>query len=296
MEFIAYQHLERFGTKEVDGIQIGTVYVFPKIDGSNASLWLNDKGKLQAGSRRRTLTLEQDNGGFLEWALRQYHIIAYLEANPTQRLYGEWLIPHSLKNYRENAWRRFYVFDVAVDINYLPYETYKEELDAYKIDYIPPIAVIKNGSYELFIKHLAKNLFLVEDGKGAGEGIVLKNYDFINEYGRKPYAKIVTSEFKEAHAKIMGVRQTEATKMIEDEIVGKYVTVALCEKVKAKIELRENGWSSKLIPVLLNEVYYDLIKEESYSFVSEHNNPRIDFKTLHHFTTRKIKESLPDIF
>ena len=32
MEFRKYQHIERFGTDEVDGIEIGTTYVFPKID------------------------------------------------------------------------------------------------------------------------------------------------------------------------------------------------------------------------------------------------------------------------
>lgn len=32
MSFIKYQHLERFGNTEVEGIEVGTVYVFPKID------------------------------------------------------------------------------------------------------------------------------------------------------------------------------------------------------------------------------------------------------------------------
>ena len=51
---------------------------------------------------------------------------------------------------------------------------------------------------------MEKNVFLIEDGKGAGEGIVIKNYDFRNRYNRNTFAKIVTSEFKEKHAKEMG--------------------------------------------------------------------------------------------
>ena len=35
MEFRKYQHIERFGTSEVEQIEIGTCYVFPKIDGTN---------------------------------------------------------------------------------------------------------------------------------------------------------------------------------------------------------------------------------------------------------------------
>ena len=32
MDFRKYQHIERFGTTEVDGIELGKCYVFPKID------------------------------------------------------------------------------------------------------------------------------------------------------------------------------------------------------------------------------------------------------------------------
>lgn len=43
MKFNKYQHVEKLGNKEVEGINIGTCYVFPKIDGTNASIW-NDDG------------------------------------------------------------------------------------------------------------------------------------------------------------------------------------------------------------------------------------------------------------
>ena len=36
-EFKKYQHVERLGTSEVQGIENGMCYVFPKIDGTNAS-------------------------------------------------------------------------------------------------------------------------------------------------------------------------------------------------------------------------------------------------------------------
>ena len=38
MKFRRYQHIERFGNDEVAGIEDGTCYVFPKIDGTNA-IW-----------------------------------------------------------------------------------------------------------------------------------------------------------------------------------------------------------------------------------------------------------------
>jgi hypothetical protein len=60
MDFKKYQHIERLGTTEVQNIELGECYVFPKIDGTNASVWLNN-GEVQAGSRNRHLSFDSDN-------------------------------------------------------------------------------------------------------------------------------------------------------------------------------------------------------------------------------------------
>lgn len=305
--FKKYQHLERFGTSEVQNIELGECYIFPKIDGTNASVWIHN-GQIQAGSRTRHLSIEKDNAGFYSWVMRQDNIIKYLNENPTHRLFGEWLVPHSLKTYREDAWRRFYVFDVTTDksdeemkhendekFNYLHYNEYKPLLEKLNIDYIPPISVIRNSNYEQLVNQLMKNDFLIEDGKGYGEGIVLKNYDFKNKYGRKTWAKIVTSEFKEKHAKVMGRNPIDGKKMVEEDIADKYVTTAFCEKEYSKID-NESGWTSKMIPRLLNTIYYEVVKEESWNFVKENRNPIINFKTLQHFVFAKVRERLPQLF
>lgn len=284
-------------------IEIGECHIFPKIDGTNASVWLED-GIIQCGSRNRLLTIDQDNAGFAAWAVQQPNIAAYLNKYPNHRLFGEWLVPHSLRTYRESAWRRFYIFDVAVDLSadesdekshYLPYEEYKASLDEFELDYIPPICVIKNTNYEQLVEQLQKNVFLIEDGKGTGEGIVVKNYGFRNKFGRCVFAKIVTSEFKEQHSKVMRSTVMNGAKMVEEEISEKYVTRALCEKVLAKID-NESGWSSKQIPRLLNTVYYDLVREDCWEFTKEFKNPVINFKTLQHFTFQRVKEKLPHLF
>ena len=307
MEFRKYQHLERFGTSDVQNIELGECFIFPKIDGTNASAWF-DNGYIQGGSRKRHLTLEKDNAGFLLWLKEQSKIILYLKSNPTHRLYGEWLVPHSLKTYREDTWRRFYVFDVGIDkteneilnerdntVKYLSYNEYQPLMEEYGIDYIAPISIIKNASYEQLVGQLDKNVFLIEDGKGCGEGIVLKNYSFINKYGRQTWAKIVTSEFKEKHTKEMGAPEMQGAKLIEEEIVKKYVTGALCDKVYAKIE-NDGGFRSRDIPRLLNTIYHDLITEEAWNFTKEFKNPIINFKTLMFFTYAKIKIHFEKLF
>lgn len=47
MKFRRYQHVERFGNDEVEDINIGTCYIFPKIDGTNSSVYLGMMERLK---------------------------------------------------------------------------------------------------------------------------------------------------------------------------------------------------------------------------------------------------------
>ncbi len=297
--FIKYQHVERFGTDEVENIELGICHVFPKIDGTNGSVWLED-GQIKTGSRNRELSLEADNAGFNAAIIADTRIAAYLAKHPEHRIYGEWLVPHSLKTYRDDAWRKFYVFDVCVysedGIEYLPYAVYKPLLEEFGLDYIPLLAEVRNGSYEQFIALLDKNVFLVKDGLGAGEGIVIKNYSYKNKYGRVTWAKIVRSEFKDLNTKAFGAPIVQGKKMVEEEIVNKYVTTALIDKEYAKIISESGAWSSSMIPRLLSSVFYALVSEESWNMVKEYKNPTINFKTLQALVIDKIKKTRKDIF
>jgi len=298
MEFIKYQHVERFGTTETNGIENGMCYVFPKIDGTNSQLWLNCDTfgtKLMAGSRNRQLELDNDNAGFYNWACEQDNIFEFFKEYPTLRLYGEWLVPHSLKTYNEKAWRKFYVFDVMEGENYLPYEEYAAILEPFGIEFIPPLCKVENPTYERLISQLENNGYLIEDGKGIGEGIVIKNYDYKNKYGRVTWAKIVTNEFKAKHAKCQ-VTEIKETKVIEQEICEKFVTKSLIEKEFSKIETECGDWSSKYIPRLINTVYYCLVTEECWNFVKEFKFPNVDFKRLQFFCTQQIKAQMPVLF
>ena len=299
MEFQKYQHIERFGTMEVEGIEFGTCHIFPKIDGTNGQVYLKDD-LIVTGSRNRELNIEDDNQGFHDWVIRQENIVEFFLEFPLLRLYGEWLVPHTLKTYREDAWRKFYVFDVAVlageNEEYLTYEQYQPLLEKYQIDYIPPIAIVNNPIYENLIKKLDSNSFLIKDGCGFGEGIVIKRYDYKNKYGRTTWAKIVRTDYADEHKKVMGSKPTDGSKMVEGEIIEKYCGKTLIDKVYAKIENENGGWSSKFIPRLLQTVFYDLINEETWNFVKENKMPTINFRTLNFLTINKIKEIKPELF
>jgi hypothetical protein len=308
VEFIKYQHVERFGNDEVQGIELGTVFVFPKIDGANTSVWMNN-GEIQCSSRNQRILPGETFQGFPEYVKNHHGIGRLLESYPHLRLYGEWLVKHSLATYREDAWRKWYVFDMCVDVRpedmahggadrvkYMPYETYKPILDEFGIEYIPPLAIVKNGTYERFVRQLESNVFLIADGKGVGEGVVLKNYDYFSKYGRQTWAKIVRAEFKEIHTKTMGAPKIDGGAMVEEAIVKEFVTVAIVDKVKANIESEMGGWTGKHIPRLLNTVFHDLVTEETWAFLKKHKNPTVNFKTLLHFVIAKVKAVKPELF
>lgn len=300
MIYRSYQHVERLGTTETNGILDGTCYIFPKIDGTNATLWLGNDNTLRAGSRKRELSLEDDNAGFCAFANGDDDYLAFLRAFPNLRLYGEWLVPHSLRTYRDDAWRRFYIFDVMEEApgrepRYLAYEEYQLLLEQYGLNYIPPLKIIENPREQDIYDLLPMNTFLIEDGKGSGEGVVIKNYAYKNPYGRQTWAKIVANEFKERHSKAMGAPQV-AIDTLERRIAETYITRALVEKEKAKIELKEGGWSPRHIPRLLGQIWHCLIAEEMWNILKKFKPKAIDFRELNRRTNLQVKAVMPEIF
>lgn len=297
LEFMKYPHLERFGNLEVTGIEHGVVYVFPKIDGTNASMWF-DGTTFHYGSRNRELSLDSDNAGFMAMIeLTNYgdSYKTFLVNHPHLRLYGEWLVPHTLTNYRDDAWRRFYVFDVfdTQQQLFLPYSEYYTLMRNYEIDIVPCYKAYKNGGYEDFLAIAKEMKFLLKDETKFGEGCVIKRYDFQNQYGRTVWAKIVLAEFKEKH--VAHQPDTGGTDAFEEQVANALVTSALVDKEYSKIALE--GWTNRSIPRLLETVYRCVVVEELYDYLNKNKKQStINFKTLKHFVNTKVKELKKEVF
>jgi len=298
MSFIKYQHVEKYGNEEVNGIDIGTCFIFSKLDGTNASLWFDNEIKF--GSRNRELSLDKDNANFMKTYIQDKRIQNFFTDNKNLILYGEFLVKHSIKDYQDTAWNKFYIFDVCEKENdeikrYLPYEEYQPLLEKYNLDYLPPQKIIKNPTYENLLVEMNNCNFLMKDGF-LGEGIVIKNYSFINKYGRITWAKMVRNEFKEVHYKTIGTPIIE-NKLIEEKFLDVSLTTSLIEKTAAKIIINRQVdlWSTKFIPELFNRVWKDLIIEELYDFVNK-GKDTINFKTLYTLMIIKIKQLKPELF
>lgn len=295
MHFHKYPHLERFGTDEVENIELGECWIFPKLDGTNGSIW-SETGRVEFGSRNRQLSLDDDNQGFMNTLWDDVRLRKYFSMYPNHRLYGEWLVPHAFKGYREDVWRRFWIFDVSVADesgieHFIPYVQYQPSLESYGLDYILPIVKVVNPSPDVLVKFLDKATFLCETGQ-VGEGIVIKNYGFYNKYNRQTWAKIVRQEFKEVHTKHHGVDELQIPDLVEAKIVDKYITQALVDKEHAKIQ----PWTSKDIPKLFGTVYHCLINEELWNILKEFKDPKINFKTLRALMIARIKVLKPELF
>lgn len=292
MEFKRYQHIERIGESKVEGLLDGTCTIFPKLDGANGSIYYRD-GEIKAGSRYRELTLKEDNRGFYNSVINAENLLKYFTIHPNHRLYGEWLIPHTLKTYDDIAWRKFYVFDVMADDEYIPFDDYRDSLELYEIEYIPPMAVLNYPTQSELEQLMECNYFLMKEG--CGEGIVIKRYDFINSRGDVKWGKMVRSEFKEKHAKSRGRVYVDAKPTIESLICEKYITTALIDKEMAKLEVKYDGWNPKLIPEFLSVMFYTLVNEEIWNILKTFKNPTINFKSLKIEMAKAIKDKRGDV-
>ena len=322
MTFLKYQHVEKWGHTETEGIEDGVCYIFPKLDGTNASVW-HDGLDLAAGSRNRQLAVGEDNAGFLAWVLGAGTgpLGSLFQYEPTWHLYGEWLVPHTLKTYREEAWRKFYVFDVYCHQKerLLSYNEYESIVRAAHLDLVDPLCIITNPTEENIIKEVSyNNTYLIQDGQGVGEGVVVKNYSYLNKFGRQPWAKFVRAEFKEQSARAFGICEKTGTKVLEAGLAEKFVTQTLVSKTRAKVELElrdgyfpdwlhedEFGfldWLSqnrgKVIGPLLGRVYHDLVTEEIWAMLKFMGKGQqvIDFKQLSRHCTLRVKEHAKDLF
>lgn len=298
MEFVKYPHLERFGTDEVDGINVGKCHIFPKIDGTNASFWWDvEKNELACGSRNRQLSLEEDNAGFMAWAVASESLRHLAKLYYAYRFYGEWLVPHSLKTYRDDAWRKLYVFDVldTTTGQFLHYDAYSGLLRAHEVDFIPCIGAGENPTYEVLCGWRDRNTYLLQDGTGAGEGIVVKQYGWTNRFGRTTWAKLIANHFKDKHIAEMGGAVINC-KMVEDEIAEEFVTAHMVEKIVAKIRNEQGQFGARDIPRLLGQAFHDLVTEELWQALKKHKNPKVDFKTLSHTCNARVKQLMPELF
>lgn len=85
------------------------VVITEKIDGTNASVYITEDGKVYAGSRTRWISPEDDNYGFAKWV--KFNETELLKLGPGHH-FGEWWGNGIQRNYGLKE-KRFSLFNVA---------------------------------------------------------------------------------------------------------------------------------------------------------------------------------------
>lgn len=317
--FHSYEKVERLEKEECDGILNGGCYIFEKIDGANAQIYLDTETReIAFASRNRVLGIGDNliSGdsfrGFATWVKENREKLQqFFDIHPDFILNGEWLIKHSIQ-YAPTAYNRFYVFDIYDSVNqrYMGIESHRSWQDLYKIglDFVPFDDRVENPEMINLKAYLA---LPSRYGAPFREGIVIKNYNFVNKFGRQPYAKLLHETFQEVKSKPKAPISPDA---IELAIQVQYVTAARVKKICNKIQILQvdkdvgidwqcepstegilkSAFAKRLemsdIPRVINMVWYDIITEDMNDILKRLKDPTINFKLLKRLVFDRAKE------
>ena len=285
-----YQHIERLGHDDVEGLLDGQVVIQPKIDGANMTVALIPDGKLVIATRNQAISIDgKPPTGFrgaVEYILAHQGIRPFLRGNPTLILRGEWLVQHSV-TYNPVNYRRLWVFDVQQRENgtYLPFETYEPLLNEYGISYIPLLISLDSPSVEALVALL--NNTPDPFGAKALEGLVIKRYDFFNKWGRQQWGKLVNADFKEANKMAFGASKKDpaalrlaASAFIPDIII----------KTIQKIRDEKGEASVRNMAEVLGRVWHDVFQEYLWDFVKKEKVGDFNFRDARRLVENRTRE------
>lgn len=295
MPYKSYIHVLKIDKPEVQGIlETGECILECKLDGTAGSIWSDINGNIHCGSRTREVSLEKDNGGFMNYmtASDDTEIVAlrdYCIANPNLIIFGEFLgVPGgkflgTIKDYLEGGFFVYSVYDTR-DNKYLTYDEYYNVIHSFYHRVIPALARLKSPTLEEVLSYLDKTDYNLPPGT-PGEGIVIhKQPIFYDVYSHPKAAKIVRAEYFEKKRSNHLQKKTLAdTSNLNSAIIAEYILDSKMNKTKNKIEIMFDGWEddNKHIGAFLNMVWTDFINEDfDTKLLKKFKNPTINFGQL----------------
>lgn len=289
--FKKYPKIHRLGKEETEGILEGVVHIEEKIDGANVQIWMED-GELQCGTRNNHI--KEGFNGFVDYVKNSEPIKKFFEQNPNMRLYGEWLVRHTI-SYKETSYKQFYLFDITEVKDGEEVEEFKERWFVYMMGQSFGINTpayhgeFTNPTLEEIMPFVGKSVL-----GDKGEGVVLKNHAFRDKFGNHNYAKIVTESFKEDNGVTFGGNNKHSDSYWEMYVVNKYMTLARIEKIMNKIQpLIDKRLDLEHIPRISNTAYHDMLTEEIWEIAGKVQ--AINFATLKRVAMKKAVQIYKDV-
>lgn len=287
--FRKYEKIHRLGKEETDGILDAPVHVQENIDGANLQVWMED-GVIHVGSRNNDVTNRPDGfNGAVFYIQNHEGVKQFFEQHPTWRLYGEWLVKHTIQ-YKETAYGKFYLFDIHDGEGLRPVESVYEIADKFSFE-TPHYHGLMTVTDINMLKKLVGTSMLGE----KGEGVVIKRLDFKNKFEETVYAKMVAEEFMEDNAIVFGGNNKFSETYRELWAVNKYMTLGRVQKICNKLQSEsEERLGMQHIPKLMGLAYHDMFTEEMWEIAGK-ASATFNFKKFKDLAQRKAKQIYIDI-
>lgn len=267
-----YVDIERLKDKYATAFRAGEhITITEKIDGANASIYVNEDGALIACSRRNELNPQNNLQGFYEFVQSLDVDIVAAALGKQYILYGEWLVRHSI-SYPQERMKQFYVFDVfnTETEQYMPWEFTKQIAEFIGLKTVPLFYDGVFTSWEDIYDFVGRTQM---DAEPCGEGVVIKSQDRLdNKYSGTPaYVKIVAAEFSEVHQS--KPHNVDPEKLAAKQEAEKLAVTIVTERriIKGLEKLIEDGiisadWDEKSLGTIAKHlpraIYNDCLKEE----------------------------------
>lgn len=268
-EIKKYTDVVRYGKSSTQGvIQEGDIIsITEKIDGANASFCIDNENILGVScySRNNLLTEENRLRGYYDWVLS--NIVPIKEKlNPNYRYFGEWCVKHKVI-YKEENYYKFYLFSIWDDEKqmYLSDEIVRSEAQRLGLLTVQYFYYGKYISFEHLMSFVGKSELTKEPN--TGEGIVVKNVSYFDNYNRQVFVKLVSDKFREVQqqkkpknpnidSKVIETIKSVLTKARVSKLIHKLVDEGL---LKEDFAIEDMG---TILKELKDRPYQDIMKEE----------------------------------
>jgi hypothetical protein len=294
LEMAEYPKVKRIGDPENDTIlQCKALEVSEKVDGANFRFQFfdrNGEARIMHGSRERILgpfdgnVWANNSSQFkkvIDWLSSQVKAEAL---NPYYVYFGEDLShPHTVKYGKAPAFLGFDILAIPPAGSvaeakggpaFLSTSAKTKEFERLGLPFIAPHAVLSNPKPE----ELEQFLKLTSYDTKLPEGIVIKNYERVNGWGRPLFAKIVNDDFKEVNRAVWkGIKRMSN---VEREIAVTYVTQARVGKAARQLTeaaIWFGPYRMEMMPVLYKAVTHDILEEEVVTLMEKYKQFNYDF-------------------
>lgn len=259
MEQKKYHKIIRYGHKSTQDVLNKGDYIIiqEKIDGANASFAVIN-GELKCWSRNRELNESNTLEGFYEWVQQNVQVQKLLEGVV---YFGEWTAQHKVSY--EGYMKQFFLYDIYnLHLEeYVSFSMVRDEAKRLGLQLIPVFFEGEFESFEQLMSYVGRtDLGGKLKGKPTGEGIVVKNVNYRDEFGKQVFVKLVIDGFRE----IQRQKQTKDSKKAFSEAESKVRECVTLPRVEKQVfKLIDNG--------LLDREY----GIEDMGFLLKHTSPMV---------------------